>query len=291
VGFIGQSIVLEQAAMINADLQRLSFPEPTSAEAKKYKSRTVFCLGKGPGVVLMHELPGLTEYVANFGRAIAAEGYTIYMPVMFGIAFPEGVGRSVNALGVCINREFMLFSKRTSSPITDWLRALCSEVHERCGGPGVAAIGLCLSGGFVLSMMVDKSVIAPVMSEPSLPICLPRDWQKASQAALGISPEELETAKQRSRAEDIPVIGLRFSNDWICPARRFETLEQQFGDHFIKIEIPSEKGNPYEIPATAHSVLTEDYHSLKKYIELFPDKDPRKQVIAFLDRQLKEPSR
>jgi hypothetical protein len=82
-------------------------------------------------------------------------------------------------------------------------------------------------------------------------------------------------------------MGLRFTNDWICPARRFETLEQQFGGNFIRIEIPSERGNPYAVPTTAHSVLTEHYDTLKKYIEKFPDKDPRKQVIRFLDRQLK----
>jgi hypothetical protein len=139
----------------------------------------------------------------------------------------------------------------------------------------------------VLSMMVDKSVIAPVISEPGLPFCLPGNWQKASQAALGISPEELEKAKERSRIEDIPLVGFRFSNDWICPARRFETLEQQFGNHFNGIKFCSEPGNPYGVRSTAHSVLTEDYDTLRKYIETFPDRDPRRQVIQFLERQLK----
>jgi hypothetical protein len=60
------------------------------------------------------------------------------------------------------------------------------------------------------NMMVDKSVMAPVMSEPSLPFCVLCDWQKRSQAALGVSPEELERAKERSRDEDIPVLGLLF---------------------------------------------------------------------------------
>jgi dienelactone hydrolase len=235
----------------------------------------------------MHELPGLTGYVASFGREIANNGYTVFMPVMFGSPFPGPVGRWVNGLRLCINREFLLFSKRTSSPITDWLRALCVEVHTRCSGPGVGAIGLCLTGGFVLSMMVDKSVIAPVISEPGLPFCLPGNWQKASQAALGISPEELEKAKERSRIEDIPLVGFRFSNDWICPARRFETLEQQFGNHFNGIKFCSEPGNPYGVRSTAHSVLTEDYDTLRKYIETFPDRDPRRRVIQFLERQLK----
>jgi dienelactone hydrolase len=271
----------------NDDLQRFEFPEPKSAAATKYKSRTVFWLGNGPGVVLIHELPGLTDYVKELASEIAARDYSVFMPIMFGRPFPGRVGRVINELAICVNREFFLFSKRESSPITEWLRALCREVHARRGGRGVGAIGLCLSGGFVLSMMIDKSVMAPVMAEPSLPLCLLGDWQTACQAALGVSPVELKQATDRSRDEDIPVVGLRFSHDWFCPARRFETLQQQFDDRFIKIEIPSEPGNRYGIPPRAHSVLTEHYDTLNTYKLAFPDKDPRQQVIQFLDRQLK----
>lgn len=273
--------------MTNDDLHQFEFPEQNSNAAKRLKPRIVFWLGQGPGVVLMHEVFGLTDFVADFGRVIAKSGYTVFMPVMFGTPFPDKTGRALNALGLCINREFLLLARRTSSPITDWLRALCGEVHQRCGGPGVGAIGLCLSGGFVLSMMVDKSVIAPVMGEPSLPGSLPIDCFKPSQAALGISPEELEIAKQRSQAEDIPVIGLRFSDDWICPPRRFETLEQQF-PKFTKIVISSEPDNQYGIPTSAHSVLTEHYYVLGEYIKT--NADPRQQVIAFLDKQFGRPS-
>jgi hypothetical protein len=123
------------------------------------------------------------------------------------------------------------------------------------------------------------------MSEPSLPFSLPYNLNEPSQAALGISPEELEIAKGRSRSEDIPLIGLRFSGDWICPARRFESLEQQFGKHFERIEIPSAGPNNYGIPRKAHSVLTEDYHRLEKYNKT--NTDPRKRVLAFLNSRLK----
>jgi dienelactone hydrolase len=164
--------------MANHDFQCYEFPKQDSPDAAKYKSRAVFWLGNGPGVVLMHELPGLTDYVMNFGRQIAANGYTVFIPVMFGKTFPRGPERLANELGVCVNREFFLFARWKSSPITDWLRALCREIHRRCGGRGMGAIGLCLSGGFVLSLMVDESIMAPVASEPSLPACPLRDLQK-----------------------------------------------------------------------------------------------------------------
>jgi dienelactone hydrolase len=165
-----------------------SFPEPKSAHARQDQCRSVYWIGQGPGVVLMHELPGLTDFVVTFGREIPASGYTVFMPVMFGKPFPGGLERLANETGICINREFSLFSQCKSSPITAWLRMLCGEVHGRCGGLGVGAIGLCLSGGFVLSMMVEKSVLAPVMSEPALPLPVLRNWQRDSQAALGMSP-------------------------------------------------------------------------------------------------------
>jgi dienelactone hydrolase len=273
--------------MSNPELIQFEFPAPNSSEAQKFRTLTVFWLGSGPGVVLMHELPGLTDFVVDFGRQIAGQGYSVFMPVMFGKPFPNGSERLVNELGICLNREFSLFAKNKSSPITDWLSALCREVHGRCGGRGIGAIGLCLSGGFALSLMVDKSVLAPVASEPSLPLCLLRGLAKDSQAALGLSPDELKQAKERSQSEKIPVIGLRFKNDWICPSLRFDTLRREFSDNFIKIELPSQPGNPYGIPGTAHSVLTEDYGKLGKFISAFPDRDPRKQVIEFLNRQLK----
>ena len=253
--------------MSNSELAQFEFPTPDSSEAQEYRTRTVFWLGNG--------------------RQIAGHGYTVFMPVMFGKPFPKGSERLANEAAVCLNREFSLFTKNTFGPITDWLRALCREVHGRCGGRGIGAIGLCLSGGFVLSLMVDKSVLAPVASEPSLPLCVLRGLQKDSQAALGISPDELRQAKERSQGEKIPVIGLRFKNDWICPSPRFDTLQREFGDNFVKIELPSQPGNPYGIPGNAHSVLTEDYAKLEKFISACPDEDPRKQVIEFLNRQLK----
>jgi hypothetical protein len=107
------------------------------------------------------------------------------------------------------------------------------------------------------------------------------------QAALGISSDDLQSAKERSLSERIPVLGQRFKNDWIYPGPRFERLRREFGDNFKPIVLPSEPGNQYGIPTKAHSVLTEDYAGLKDYIQSSPNDDPRKQVIEFLDRQLK----
>jgi dienelactone hydrolase len=218
-------------------------------------TRVVYRSGSGPGVVIMHEIPGITPEVARFGLRVAAQGLTAVLPVMFGtpgkpVSTPYALGQLARA---CISREFKVLAKRESSPITNWLRALCRQVHRECGGPGVGAIGMCLTGGFALSLMVDEAVMAPVLSQPSLPFPV----TKAHKAALGISDAELQVIKRRAN-EGCGVLGLRFTGDPVCPAERFATLRRELGQGFDGIEIDSSEGNPYGIKKHAHSVLTAD---------------------------------
>jgi dienelactone hydrolase len=219
------------------------------------RSRTVYRRGTGPGVVIVHEIPGLHPGVADFGRRVAEEGFTAVLPVLFGTT-----GRPVTPgyiagqmLRACISREFWLLSRNASSPITDWLRALCRDVYARCGGRGVGALGMCLTGNFALALMVDPCVMAPVLSQPSLPFPVSRSHR----AALHVSPGDLAVVKQRAAA-GCTVLGLRFTRDPACPGERFETLRRELGAGFEAIEIDSSPGNPHGIPRTAHSVLTVD---------------------------------
>ena len=41
------------------------------------KTRDVYRRGTGPGVVIMHEMPGITPRVADFGRRVAEAGMTV----------------------------------------------------------------------------------------------------------------------------------------------------------------------------------------------------------------------
>ena len=79
-------------------------------------------------------------------------------------------------------------------PVTEWLRALAADLHSRCGGPGVGAVGMCFTGGFGLAMMADPSVIAPVLSQPSVPL------GPKPKRDLGMSDETLEVVKERVAA-------------------------------------------------------------------------------------------
>jgi dienelactone hydrolase len=216
-------------------------------------TKTVFRRGSGPGVVVMHEIPGITPEVARFARRVADEGFTVMMPHLFGTPGKPmtELYKQAQILRACISREFSVFSRRESSPVTDWLRALCRKTHAECGGPGVGAIGMCLTGGFALSLMVDEVLMAPVLSQPSLPA----NFGPSFRSALGISDAELVQVKRRA-AEGCPVLGMRFTHDPLCPGERFERLRQELGDRFEGIEIDSGPGNAYGFDKKSHSVVT-----------------------------------
>ena len=207
-------------------------------------TRAVFERGSGPAVVVVHEIPGITPLVADFGRRVAEAGMTAVLPSLFGEpGKPMGFPYVMKSFAqVCISREFTTWATRSTSPVIEWLRALARHAHGECGGPGVGAVGMCATGGFALAMAVDDELLAPVLSQPSFPMAV-----GSRGSDLGLSDAALGRVKERVRDDGLCVIGLRFTGDPMVPRRRFEALERELGDGFIGIEIPG-KG---------HSVLTE----------------------------------
>lgn len=238
----------------------------------------VYRKGRGPGVVVISEVPGITPQVADFARRVVDRGFTVAMPDLFGRA-----GRSYSTpdvartmASVCVSREFTLFARRRASPVTVWLRALGRDLHHRAGGPGIGAVGMCLTGGFALAMMVDPTLLAPVLSQPSLPIGL----TPAHARDLGLSDADLDVVRQRCRDEDLCILGLRFRGDPLSPGARFERLEREFGDRFVGIQLDPEHANPAMRPVPPHSVLTNDlvdepgeptHEARERVLELFED--------------------
>ena len=208
------------------------------------KTRPVFRQGSGPAVVVIHEIPGITPLVADFGRRVADAGMTAVLPSLFGEpGKPMSVAYTAKSFAqVCISKEFTTWATKSTSPVIEWVRALARSAHEDCGGPGVGAVGMCATGGFALAMAVDGELLAPVLSQPSFPMAV-----GARGADLGLSDADLARVKERVRDDGLCVMGLRFAGDPMVPRRRFEALERELGEGFIGIEIPG-KG---------HSVLTE----------------------------------
>jgi dienelactone hydrolase len=224
-------------------------------------TKTVLRKGAGPAVIVIAEMPGITPKVADFARKVADIGCTAVMPHLFGKPGKDPLAGSrlstaTYILGTitraCVSREFTAFATGRTSPIVNWLRALATNEHERCGGPGVGAIGMCFTGGYALAMATDDRLLAPVLSQPSIPFGL----TKSARHGIDISRADLEKVKHRCQHDGLTVLGMRFTTDKLVPAERFRFLEEELGDAFIAVELPASSANSSS-PMPAHSVVTE----------------------------------
>jgi dienelactone hydrolase len=245
-------------------------------------TKRVYVAGTGPAVIVMTEMPGISPHVARFARWVRDAGFAVYMPSLFGRdgAVPteeEGVATLQRA---CMSAEFRAMAANESSPVTQWLRALARLAHGECGGPGVGAIGMCFTGNFALTMMLEPAMLAPVLSQPSLPLREP--------AGLEIAPEDLTAVRARLDREDLTVLAYRFAGDKICRAERFAAYAAALGDRFIGREVPDEAANTDVSPFFAsrvpfpHSVVTQ--HLIDQAGQ--PTMAARDEILAFFRKRL-----
>ena len=108
----------------------------------------------------------------------------------------------------------------------DWLRALAAHAHPLCGGKGVGAIGMCFTGNFALSMMLE-----PAMLRAGAVAAVAADVPGA--AACTSRPTSSPQVKARMEREDLTVLAYRFAGDRFCRAERFAAYEAALGDRFV----------------------------------------------------------
>lgn len=217
--------------------------EHTDDVAGVATTHPVWRRGSGPGVVVIHELPGLTAGVIRFGEELVAAGFTVLLPHLFGPVGREFGGVDVARVfpSICVSRELTKLARGETTPVAGWLRSLARDLHAELGGPGVGALGMCFTGGFALAMMVDDSVAAPVLCQPSVPFAVGPTRSRD----LNLSPGDLTVVRGRCAAGQ-QVLGVRYRKD---PAvgRRFERLTTELGDAFIRVELEG----------SGHSTVTE----------------------------------
>ena len=220
-------------------------------------TKVVHIAGAGPAVIVMSEMPGISPHVARFSRWVRDAGFTVYMPSLFGRdgAVPTVEESTAIFKRACVSAEFRAFAANQSSPVTQWLRALARLAHHECGGPGVGAIGMCFTGNFALTMMLEPSMLAPVLSQPALPLDDP--------AGIESAPDELVAIKQRLERDNLTVMAYRFEGDRFCKAQRFAAYSEALGERFIARVLPDNAAKrdglaPFfeHVVACPHSVVT-----------------------------------
>jgi dienelactone hydrolase len=245
-------------------------------------TKVVYVAGTGPAVIVMTEMPGISPQVARFSRWVRDAGFTAYMPSLFGRdgAVPGAEEGLAVLQRACISAEFRAVAANESSPATRWLRSLAKLAHEECGGPGVGAIGMCFTGNFALTMMLEPSMLAPVLCQPSLPLDDP--------GAIDIGPDELAKVRSRVQRDDLTVMGYRFEGDRFCTAQRFAAYAEALGDRFVARVLPASAANreppPFfdRVVACPHSVVAA--HLIDEAGQ--PTLMARDEILAFFAERL-----
>ena len=246
-------------------------------------AKTVHVAGTGPAVIVMPETPGISPHLARFARWVRDAGFSAWMPSLFGRdgALP-GVEEAIATFRrTCVSAEFRALAADQPTPIASWLRGLARLAHAECGGAGVGAIGMCFTGNFALSMMLEPAMLAPVLCQPSMPLDDP--------AALESPPAELAAVRQRLERDDLSVRAYRFAGDRFCTAQRFAAYSAALGDRFEGRVLPDSAAATQDLPPFfehvikgAHSVVT--VHLVDKAGE--PTLAARDEILAFLRQRL-----
>ncbi len=245
-------------------------------------TKLVHVAGKGPAVIVMTEMPGISPHVARFSRWVRDAGFCVYMPSLFGRdgAVPDAEEGLAVIKRACVSAEFRAFASNQSSPVTQWLRALARLAHQECGGPGVGAIGMCFTGNFALTMMLEPSMLAPVVCQPSLPLDDP--------AGIEMAADELAAVRERLERDDLTVMAYRFEGDKHCRAQRFAAYAEALGDRFVARILPDGAANPdtppffRQVVTCPHSVVTA--HLIDEAGQ--PTRAARDEILAFFARRL-----
>ena len=245
-------------------------------------TKVVHVAGTGPAVIVMTEMPGISPHVARFSRWVRDAGFTVYMPSLFGRdgVVPGVEDGAATFRRACVSAEFRAFAANESSPVVAWLRALARLAHAACGGPGVGAIGMCFTGNFALTMMLEPAMLAPVLSQPTLPLDDP--------AGMHIAPGDLVAVRTRLEREDLTVLAYRFEGDPFCTAQRFLAYSEALGSRFVARVLPDSAASrdcaPFfeHVVTSPHSVVTA--HLIDAEGE--PTLAARDEILAFFRRRL-----
>lgn len=245
----------------------------------------VFSKGDGRPVLLLHELPGLAQPAVNFAERLLAAGYQVHLPLLVGEVLQRAT--LANTRRLCVSAEFARLQAGASAPVTVWLRALAADIVQQRGGARVGAIGMCLTGAFIIPLVLTPGVVAGVVSQPAVPFDplylvtgLQRDSAWRSQ--LNIHDDELRDAAACAQAEGKRLLVQRYSADRLCPAQRIQRIAQAFG--------AAAEVHEYDEPSwlrralNPHALLTEEYD--KRPADDAATRQALQRVLDFLDRHL-----
>ena len=220
-----------------------------------YDGKTVYQLGSGPGVLLLHEIYGLSPETLCLARRLADRGYKVFLPRLFDGGGNLGVAR------MCAGRDFNCVSRHPSRVI-GWLHGLVRQLLPRTSNRKLGIIGMCLTGAFPLALVKEEGVRVAVVAQPSLPFNLTpgRRWE------LGIGDDALKEAVDAVRDRHVHLLALRFHADRISAEEKLATLKHAFGDRLDTMELLPPPGR-HEHATLTYSFRPEAFERVVKTLD------------------------
>ena len=241
-----------------------------------------------PPLLLLPELAGFSPGLRLFAERLIAARFRVHLPWLFG---PFGRRAPLrNGIKLCISREFGYLRAGTSSPVTAWLRALTGHISSQCGGARVGAIGMCLTGAFVIPLIIDPRVAAAVAAQPAAPLSPlsllfgVEDGRRASQ--LNVSQGEIAAARERLAGGDAHLLAVRCRPDRVCPRAKLERLQREFpvGLEVREYAAPEERNSLGERP---HATFTREYRIVPGASEEHYSRRAFADLVWFFERHLR----
>lgn len=253
---------------IEDDFTAMDFPD--AGQSPTGIRHRVFVKGgtDRPPVLVLHELTGLSWQCARLARLVHDAGFRVYVPLLFGSTNTSGSGGRglANVLRYCLNQEFKFLQANVERPITRWLLALAQRARQDCGGRPVGVIGMCLTGAFGLTLLLDEGLEAvPVVCQPSIPFPLRR-------SDTGLLERDLPRIGACAAARQLPVRALRFRDDTKCSKERMDHIEGVIGTL-----------QRWDLAGDKHSTLTNELASHAETAAALED------VLGYLTAHLARP--
>lgn len=268
------------------DMQRRGFDELRFAA--QGQQHAVYSRGAGPSVIVLHELPGLAPRCVDFAERLVAAGFRVHLPLLFGQPLEFRPLHWMRQL--CVSEEFARLKGGVRAPITDWLRALAHDIAEREGGARIGVVGMCLTAGFVIPMILEPGVGAAVMAQPSVPFsALYRisglggsgDWTRE----INCDDTDLDAAAEAAHRDGKAVLMMRHRADRLCPGARIERLAARFGAAAEVCEVEGVSAWR-RIVDPPHALLTEEWAQNEASPEGRAAREAAARTLVFLARHL-----
>lgn len=245
----------------------------------------VFEKGRGPSVLILHELPGLAMPCVRFAERLIDAGFRVHLPLLVGAPLRHAALANWRAL--CISVEFARLEAGVHAPITDWLRALAADIADRAGDARIGVIGMCLTGAFVIPLFIEPTVATGVVSQPAIPLRIiyraiglgAGPWMDQ----LNISDDELQAGAHAAMSDQKKILLQRYADDRLCPGRRLERIGRSFGPQ-AQLDEYSHPSWWRRVADPPHALLTEEYDRAGE--DDHATREALRRVIELLNEQL-----